>query len=235
MVEKVAVLERMLDIARDEEKLNEKIGRVNDEAESLATSAEGLASVSTSAHELARASRYPPASAVERAGMLAEQIVLRRAAVSDNATSLIDADFSDLTGECETFTREATAWAQLAWAEVRDGVEMPAVDQDLLDQLERAGLDVEEVRGPVESAEADLLLLRSRRIPVEGDLQRLIGATAKRREAVTSLQQLLSPAVARFIVSASKPSGAELALLTDEVLAFLKDKDIELRYRIRLV
>jgi hypothetical protein len=235
IVSRVEALERILDAVRDEERLNEKIGKANDQAELLRQAGEALASVGIAVHELSQAERLLPAAASQRARSISDELTQARTYLRENTLAPVETDFSLLVENCRDFKQEITAWVQLTWSEVRASLDMPAVDEELLNQLDRAGLDVEDLRGPVESAQGDLLLLESRHLPVKGDIARLMAAAAKRRGVVDRLQQLLSPAVARFIVAASKPPGAPLALLTEEVRAFLNHHDIESRYHIRLV
>lgn len=235
ITERANVLERLLDVVRDQERLQEKVGRANDQAGYLAEAGRALATIATAVQELTRAERPLPRGASERGRDILTGLTRALADVRENALAPVEADFAGLVDKSKDYAREITAWAEQAWTEVRRSVDMPAVDEELLDQLDRAGLDVEDLRSPVESAEGDLMLLESRHLPAEGDIGRLMAAAAKRREAVDRLQQLLSPDVAQFIVAASKPPGAALSLLTDEVRAFLNDHDIEPRYRLRLV
>jgi hypothetical protein len=235
IVERVDVLERMLETVRDQENVQQKVGKAQERAGSLLEVGNRLEELVDAVHELSQAGREMLGSAAAQAkGTLAD---LRHALdeVRRNPIAPVDTDFAPLVDQCKEFVRDMTAWAQGEWSGVRGAMDIPAVDEDLLDQLEASGLEMEEVRGPLASAEADLMLIDSRDLPREGDFNRLRACSDKLQGAIARLEELLPPAVAQFISEASKHPGAPLALLTEQVWTFLMDQEIESRYHVRLV
>lgn len=110
---------------------------------------------------------------------------------------------------------------------------MPAVDDDLLDALDQAGINVEAIRSDIERAAAALLTLRNRVLPELGDNHKLQSALETLNSSGRRIGEVVDPAIADVIVRA-QGSGVLYAEITPEVILGLKELGILDRFRVVL-
>ncbi|MFF2345095.1 hypothetical protein [Pseudarthrobacter sp. NPDC058119] len=110
---------------------------------------------------------------------------------------------------------------------------IPAVDDDLLNALDQAGVDVESIRSDIESAAATLLTLRSRVLPEPDDNRRLQSALETLNSSGGRIGEVVDPAIADVIVRA-QGSGVLYSEMTPEVISGLTELGILDRFRVVL-
>lgn len=130
------------------------------------------------------------------------------------------------------FFNKSQKWVEDNWQTTLQSGH-PQVADDLLDALERGGIDVEPIRHDIDQAETVLLSLRHRSIPGEGDYARLIHAREVLGSVGQRIGELIDPQIAGVIVRA-QADGVPFAEFTDEVVVGLRQLGILERFRIRL-
>ena len=235
LLSKAEAINGVLDLVRDSERTQEKLGRAHDAASSLDVIVENLQRITEGVNEL-RTSELAevPKEFISRCDELLVRFQEVDEELRSNLMAHVERDYRDLIRSAGEFCVEAKAWASLAWSQAIQGENLPEVNTDLVNDLERAGLDVEDIQDAVVTAQSDLMILQGRPLPKHNDHEKLIRVRANMRKAVELLQARLPDAVAEFIVAAARPNGAQLSLLTQEVLDFLVEHDIDTRYGVRI-
>lgn len=109
----------------------------------------------------------------------------------------------------------------------------PAVDDELLDALERGGIDVEAIRSGIEDAKSVLLMLRTRRLPEEGDIAKLQEACTTLNSSGETIGELIDPVIADVIIRAQN-GGVMYTEMTFKVVSVLEGLGILNRFRVVL-
>lgn len=109
---------------------------------------------------------------------------------------------------------------------------LPA-DDDLLDALDQAGVDVEAIRSDIESARLVLLTLRNRTLPQPGDAWRLQQALSTIGASKARIGEVIDPIIADLVVRA-QTGEIPFAEMTPEVVSALADIGILNRFRVVL-
>lgn len=109
---------------------------------------------------------------------------------------------------------------------------LPA-DDDLLDALDQAGIDVEAIRSDIESARLMLLTLRNRTLPQPGDALRLTQALSTIDASKARIGEVINPVIADLVVRA-QTGDVPFAEMTPEVVSALADIGILNRFRVVL-
>jgi hypothetical protein len=235
LINKAEAINGVLELVRDSERTQEKLGRAHDTASSLDPIVEDLVRITEGVNEL-RTSELAevPNEFISRCNELLGRFQEVDDELRSNLMAHVERDYRDLIQSARELCIEAKAWASSAWSQAIEGENLPKVNTDLVNDLERAGLDVEDIQNAVVTAQSDLMILQSRPLPKHGDHEKLLRLRANMQRAVELLQTRLPDAVAEFIVAAARPHGAELALLTQAVFDFLVEHDIDTRYGIRI-
>lgn len=235
LLSKAEAIDGVLELVRDSERTQEKLGRAHDAASSLDAIVEDLQRITEGVNEL-RTSELAevPSEFTSRCNELLARFQEVDSELRSNLMAHVERDYRELIQGSREFCIEAKAWASSAWSLAIEGENLPKVNTDLVNDLERAGLDVEDIQNAVVTAQSDLMILQGRALPKHGDHEKLLRVRANMRKAVELLQTRLPDAVAEFIVAAARPDGAQLALLTQEVLDFLVEHGIDTRYGVRI-
>lgn len=106
-------------------------------------------------------------------------------------------------------------------------------DDDLLDALERGGVDVEAIRSDIEIAESALLVLRNRVLPQAGDIARMQQALDTLNSIGERIGQLIDPTIANLVVRA-QDGGVPYSEMTPQVIVALTKLGILERFRVVL-
>lgn len=235
LVSRAQQLDEVLQLAHDAERTQERLGRAHDSATSLNAVAEDLAGVREAVVELRRVSAEDvnPELRLDCESLVS---VLKqvKADLGDSLMVHVEKDYASVAADARDVGRRLRGWAASAWAKVIDDQNLPEVNTDLVDDLERAGLDVEEIQNAVVTAQSELMLLQGRPLPKAGDGERLDRVKVNLHKAVELLKERLPDAVATFIAAAGRSPGADLSFLTKEVHDFLIEHEIDARYGIRL-
>lgn len=109
----------------------------------------------------------------------------------------------------------------------------PRVDEDLLDDLDRGGVNVEEIRSDIEGAKAALLILSSRQYPEPGDNAKLQNALDTLNSSGKRIANVIDPVIANVIMRA-QGDGVPCSDMTPEVISALKELGILDRFRVVL-
>lgn len=109
---------------------------------------------------------------------------------------------------------------------------LPA-DDELLDALDQAGVDVEAIRSDIESARLVLLTLRNRTLPQPGDALRLQQAQATLEASKSRIGEVIDPLVADVVVRA-QTGEVPFSEMTPQVVSALAKIGILDRFRVVL-
>jgi hypothetical protein len=112
-------------------------------------------------------------------------------------------------------------------------VDAPSVDEELLDALERGGVEVEAIRSDIERARSALVTLSSRAIPEAGDNTKLREALETLNSSAERIGNLIDPAIADVVVRA-QGAGVPYSEMTPEVISALTTLGILDRFRVVL-
>ena len=132
----------------------------------------------------------------------------------------------------EAHFNNSEAFVAGAWKQYVPG-DAPSVDEDLLDALERGGVEVEAIRSDIERARSALVTLSSRAIPKLGDITKLREALDTLNSSAERIGQLIDPAIADLVVRA-QGGGVSYAEMTPEVISALTTLGIFDRLRVVL-
>lgn len=233
LLERARALDSVLRAAVDQDRTKLDIGRINERTEAVQEAAERLERAATAAGELRpRGHRIKP-EVQSTLRSLREDLDRAGAELSSDPVAGADDDLQKLIQRVSDESRRVSSSLSEAWRRHLDETAIVNVDEDFLALLERAGLDVSQLRLQVESALSRLSIIEARRLPHRGDVTSLQEAVAGLNDAIDTLGSMVPPAVREFIIQASGEGGASLDLLTDEVRRFLDETDLASRYRIR--
>lgn len=133
----------------------------------------------------------------------------------------------------ESFTKELRVFLEANWINYRDQ-ELPPINEELLGALAAGGLDVEDVRNELISAQTVLMVLKFRDIPGDGDVAKFKGAVEKLRACGEKVSTLVSPDLAEGILKAQSDEGIPFSWFTPERITALTELGIADRFQVRL-
>jgi hypothetical protein len=133
----------------------------------------------------------------------------------------------------QSFVMDLRSFVEEAWAQER-AREVPAINEELVSALAQAGIEVEEIRSDIETAQSVLVGLNNRSVPASGDVVKLAAALEALRACGERISRLVEPTLAGVILDAQRATGVSLASFTPEVLAGLARLGILDRFRVRL-
>lgn len=107
----------------------------------------------------------------------------------------------------------------------------PAIDDELLDALSQAGIDVEEIRSEIETAKATLLSLANRPLPRQGDVGRIKEALDTLKVSSSRIAEVIDPDVAEVLMRI-QDGGVPLSDFTCELLELFRALGILGRFRV---
>lgn len=110
---------------------------------------------------------------------------------------------------------------------------LPENDDDLLDALDRGGVNVEAIRSDLENARMTLFALQHRIFPEPGDAQRLQQALSTLNSSKARIGEVVDPAIAALVVRA-QDGGVGYSEFTPSVVAALNEIGILERFRVVL-
>ncbi|MET9346278.1 hypothetical protein [Streptomyces termitum] len=112
--------------------------------------------------------------------------------------------------------------------------DIPPINEDLVDALDKSGMNVEQLRAKIENAHGVLDVLRNRAVPQSGDVAKLQAVRESLRSCGEGISRIVDPALARVIMEAQEATGMPLSSITPEILARLAQLGILDRFRVRL-
>jgi len=133
----------------------------------------------------------------------------------------------------ENFTKELRMFVQANWLLYRDQ-ELPAINEELVEALAAGGVDVEDVRNELISAQTALTVLRTREIPHEGDVEKFTGALEKLHACGEKISTLVDPVLAEGILRSQTDEGIPLSWFTPQRISALTELGILDRFQVRL-
>lgn len=133
----------------------------------------------------------------------------------------------------ENVTKELRLFVHANWIPFRDQ-ELPAINEELVEALAAGGVDMEDVRNELISAQTALMILKSRESPHEGDVDKYTDALQKLRACGKKISTLVEPVLAEGILRSQTDEGILLNWFTSERMAALNELGILDRFRVRL-
>ena len=133
----------------------------------------------------------------------------------------------------ENFTKELRLFVQANWFIFRDQ-DFPPINEELVEALAAGGVDVEDVRNQLLSAQTALTALKVRVIPSEGDVTKFTWAVEKLRACGERISTLVDPDLAEGILKAQSDEGIRLDWFTSERITALAELGIVDRFQVRL-
>lgn len=133
----------------------------------------------------------------------------------------------------ESFTKELRMFVQANWLSFRDQ-DLPPINEALVEALAAGGVDVEDVRNELVSAQAALMGLKFRDIPGDGNIAKFKGAVEKLRACGEKISTLVDPDLAEGILKAQSDEGILLNWFTPERISALTELGILDRFQVRL-
>jgi hypothetical protein len=221
------------DVANDEHQIKVRTGEFADLSKRLGPLLAELPALHVGLTEVAKFDVELAASRNQDVAQVAENL---RALCTELSALGIEQNL-DLAKErvrsAEKLTKELRALVVGAW-QSHVSEPPPAINIDLIDALARGGVDVEEIRFALETAQAHLLAITSRPIPDRGAVQ-------KHRDAIESIHRcgeqignVVDADIAEGIVGAQELSGIQLTWFTPERLDKLRALGIVDRFQVQL-
>ena len=217
--------------ADDEDKIKRRSGEFTMLRERLVTATANAARVDAGRKELQSAGVVQNDYEQHRSVMLASVKDLK--ATVENLSVETKFDAAKMQGNTiETHFKNSEISVTNAWKQHLSSAQ-PAVDDDLLDALERVGVDVEAIRSDIESANLALLVLRNRVVPEPGDCAKLQNALDTLNSSGERIGKLIDPAIADIVMRA-QGDGVPYLEMTSEVISALKKLGVLDRFRVVL-
>lgn len=132
----------------------------------------------------------------------------------------------------ENLAKKFALFVEAHWLPFRDQ-ELPAINEELVEALAAGGVDVEDVRSKLITAQAKLSGIRWRNIPHEGDVAKFNEAVDVLRACGEEVSTLVDPTLADGILKA-QTEGVPLSWFTPERIAAVTELGILNRFRVRL-
>ncbi|WP_313663420.1 hypothetical protein [Cellulosimicrobium cellulans] len=171
---------------------------------------------------------------------LAQEITLLTASLRTLATELpsvgVDHNLETTKIQVRTAVAQVAVMESLvadAWHKFTSQ-QPPPVNRDLVDTLARGGVDVEDIRNELETAQARLLTASATRLPSLGAVQRFREAIEAIRRCGERLGEVVDADIAKGIVGSQEPSGVPLAWFTPDRLEKLRSLGILDRFQVHL-
>jgi hypothetical protein len=132
----------------------------------------------------------------------------------------------------ESFIKKLSQFVESHWLPFRDQ-DLPAINEDLVEALAAGGVDVEDVRNKLISAQVKISGIRNRPIPQEGDVGKFNDAREALRACGEEISTLVDPVLADGILRA-QTDGVSLSWFTPERIDAVTALGILDRFRVRL-
>ncbi len=132
----------------------------------------------------------------------------------------------------ENLTKKLSLFVEAHWLPFRDR-DLPAINEELVEALAAGGVDVEDVRNKLISAQITIMSIRYRSVPQEGDVDRFTEALAALRACGEEISTLVDPALAEGILE-SQTEGIPLSWFTPERITAVTGLGILDRFRVHL-
>jgi len=114
------------------------------------------------------------------------------------------------------------------------GQDIPPINEELIDALADGGVDVENVRQDLNEAQSDIVILKARVYPREGDFARFSAAVEKLHACGEQVSTLVDPDLAEGILKAQSNEGIPVAWFTAGRIAEIEKLGILERFTVRL-
>jgi hypothetical protein len=231
LVERISQLQLSAAAADDEGKLKSRSGEFTALRERLAAATINAEDAEAGRKELQASGIVEDGNEQSRTASLA--IVKEMAAAVESLSVEAKFDALNLQGRnVEQHFKTSEKLVADVWRNYVFSIQ-PTVDDELLDALERGGVDVETIRSDIEDAKSVLLMLRTRRLPKDGDIAKLQKARSTLNSSGESIGKLIDPAIADVVVRAQN-GGVPYTEITSEIVSALKKFGILNRFRVVL-
>ncbi|MCX8557525.1 hypothetical protein OS121_20970 [Mycolicibacterium mucogenicum] len=233
ILDRLQQIEARAQVARDDGSLRQdliKLGRIT---QRIATMKQSLQKLATSLDELASvkqpacAAALPVLHGVHTA--LTQMVELNKVQQLGGATT----EFAEKIGDVEQAVKKAEGILGVAWAGYRNERRQSVVDRELLELLNRSGIEVGDLLENYDKASFELELLGDRHLPLQGDVARWQANLDELQRVADGLTEVVPATIAAFFRQTDSPTGAPLSALTEEVRTFLDEHNITDRYSIR--
>ncbi len=229
----IQVLRARADVANDEHSVKVRTGEFAELSARLAPLLTELPELNVGLAEIAQLPIALPTDHDENARQLDQDL----RALATELPALGIADDLDLAKgrvrAAEKHVQELRALVASVWR-LHVSQPPPAVNDDLVDALARGGIDVEEIRSELETAQSRLLLVASRPIPDRGAVQKYRDAIDSIRRCGESIGQFVDADIADGIVGSQQASGVPLTWFTPGRIEKLGALGILDRFQVRL-
>lgn len=132
----------------------------------------------------------------------------------------------------ENLVKKLRAFVEAHWLPYRDQ-ELPPINEDLVEALAAGGVDIEDVRSKLISAQSTINGMKYRDLPQAGDIDRFTRALKTLRACGEEISTLVDPAIADGILM-SQTEGVSLTWFTPERIAAVTELGILDRFWVRL-
>ncbi|MFF7458662.1 hypothetical protein [Kitasatospora sp. NPDC008115] len=229
LIERIQRLHQAAADVEDEDRIKQRTGQLVSLGKAVDTALDTLLGLEEAMAELRTAGFSLPAETLARADEASRALrtltaALRQKRVVPPAAGVQGA---------QAYAKSLRQTVEGAWKERRQYTP-PAIDEDLVDTLDRNGIDIEAIRTKIEKARWQLKNLESRSLPKRGDIAALTTALQSLAECGQDITELVDPILTKVIMDTQSPEGAQLSAFTPEVVAGLAALGILDRFRVRL-
>ncbi|MFF2351868.1 hypothetical protein ACFVVL_19060 [Kitasatospora sp. NPDC058115] len=229
LIERIQRLHQAAADVEDEDRIKQRTGQLVSLGKTVDTVLGTLMGLEEAVAELRTAGFSLPVEVLTRAGEASKALRMLAAALRQNGA----VPSAGGVQSAHTYAKALRQTVEGAWKDQRQYTP-PAINEDLVDTLDRNGIDVEAIRTRIESARWQLDSLESRSLPKRGDIAALTTALQSLAECGRDITELVDPILTKVIMDTQSTEGARLSAFTPEVLAGLAALGILERFRVRL-
>ncbi|MFI5509102.1 hypothetical protein ACIA48_16650 [Mycobacterium sp. NPDC051804] len=233
ILDRLQQIEGRAQAARDDGTLRQDLNKLDRITQRLATLGRSLQKLITSYDELVTVKAPECAPAVGNFRTIHTELTQMATLTNTQQLGGATPQFAERVGTAERVVNFVEGILGGAWAEYRNEHRRSVVDRELLDLLNRSGIDVEDLLEDYDKASFGLDLLSERALPHEGDVAKWNAHVDELRRVAEGLSGVVPAAISAFFRQTDSPTGAPLSALTDEVRAFLDNHNITDRYSIK--
>ncbi|RPE31821.1 hypothetical protein [Kitasatospora cineracea] len=229
LIERIQRLRQAAADVEDEDRIKQRTGQLVSLGKAVDTTLGTLAGLDEAVAELRTSGFSLPAEVLARADQASKALRALTATLRQDGTASSTAGVQS----AHTYAKSLRQTVEGAWKEKRQYT-LPAINEDLVDTLDRSGIDVEAIRTKIEKARWQLKSLESRPLPKRGDIATLTTTLQNLAECGRDITELVDPILTEVIMDTQSPEGARLSAFTPDVLAGLAALGILDRFRVRL-